>query len=361
MVVLQVVAFLTGAIIVGWTLLSAIEALVLPRGVPDILTRGVFIFTRFLFSVPLKIARSYRTRDLIMAFYAPFSLLALVPTWYLFVSFGYAGMFWALGAGNPYEAIRLSGSSLLTLGFQKPEGKMITFLTFTEATIGLILVALLIAYLPTMYAAFSRRASAVILLEVRAGSPPSAVEMLLRFQRIHGFNRLSEHWQLWENWFADIDESHTSLPPLVFFRSPRPELSWVTAAGAILDAAALTLSTVDIPDDPQAALCIRAGYLALMHIADFFNISYNPNPAFPEEPISITREEFESACKTLSDQGVALKTDREQAWKDFAGWRVNYDSVLLNLASLTMAPYAPWSSDRIPQSMLPPKFMRQKR
>ncbi len=119
------------------------------------------------------------------------------------------------------------------------------------------MVALLIAYLPTMYAAFSRREQAVNMLEVRAGSPPSAVEMLLRFRRIHGLDKLGEYWRTWETWFADIEESHSTLATLVFFRSPRPEMSWVTAAGAVLDAAALTLSAVDVPYEPSAALCIR--------------------------------------------------------------------------------------------------------
>jgi hypothetical protein len=218
-------------------------------------------------------------------------------------------------------------------------------LEFTEATIGLILVAILIAYLPTMYSAFQRRETAVALLEVRAGNPPSAVEMLLRFQRIHGLDRLNEQWKTWENWFVDVQESHTSLAALVFFRSPQPDHSWVTAAGAVLDAAALTRSTLDLPLDVQADLCIRAGYLALRYIADFFHVPYDPNPK-PDDPISISRQEFDTAYDQLAGQGLPVNSDRDQAWRDFAGWRVNYDAVLLALAKLTMAPYAPWSSDR---------------
>jgi hypothetical protein len=181
---------------------------------------------------------------------------------------------------------------------------------------------------------------------VRAGEPPSAIEMILRYNRIHVLDRMSEVWQEWENWFADIEESHTSLQPLVFFRSPRGDRSWVNAAGAVLDAAALTRSAIDIPADPQADLCIRAGFLALRHIADLFDIQYNPNPRFPDEPISITQTEFEEACKRLVDAGIPLKTDLQQAWYDFAGWRVNYDKVLLALAQITMAPKAAWISDR---------------
>jgi hypothetical protein len=169
--------------------------------------------------------------------------------------------------------------------------------------------------------------------------------MIARFQRIHGLSHLGEQWTIWEQWFVDIEESHTSLSALLFFRSPRPEHSWVTAAGAVLDAAALTNAAIDTPHDPRADLCIRAGYLALRHIADFFRIQYNPNPN-RNDPISITREEFDAACERVARDGTPLKADREQAWLDFKGWRVNYDQALLALCLLTMAPEAPWSSDR---------------
>ena len=73
---------------------------------------------------------------------------------------------------------------------------------------------------------------------------------------------------------------------------------------------------------------------------------HNPDPHWPEEPISIDRREFDQVCRELDEAGVPLKADLDQAWRDFAGWRVNYDRVLLAMAELTMAPYAPWSSDR---------------
>jgi hypothetical protein len=132
----------------------------------------------------------------------------------------------------------------------------------------------------------------------------------------------------------------------VFFRSPQPNHSWVTAAGAVLDCASLTLAAVDVRYDAQAALCIRAGYLAFRHIADFFNIPYNPVPFYPAEPFSVSRADFDHALAELEAAGVPLKADREQAWRDFAGWRVNYDSVLLSLAHLTLAPPSPWTGER---------------
>jgi hypothetical protein len=119
----------------------------------------------------------------------------------------------------------------------------------------------------------------------------------------------------------------------------------VIAAGTVLDGAALVRSAVDIPVDSQADLCIRAGYLALRYIAAFFRISYNPRPS-ATDPISVSRAEFEAALDEMAEAGVPLKADREQAWRDFAGWRVNYDTVLIALAELMIAPPARWSSDR---------------
>ena len=345
MLLFRVLVFLLGLAVVIRTVMSVIKTFVLPRSANDRLTRIAFLTIRSIFDLRLHRVTTYAEQDRLMAFYAPISVLALLPFWLALISIGYTGMYWAIGNFTWLEALRISGSSLLTLGFATATELPTTFLEFTEATLGLILVALLIAYLPSMYAAFQRREAAVALLEVRAGSPPSAVEMLERFHRIHGLDRLTEVWKTWETWFVDIEESHTSLAALVFFRSPQPDHSWVTAAGAVLDAASLTRSTVDIPTDPQADLCIRAGYLALRRIADFFEVEYNPNPK-PGDPISITQEEFIEACEQLAGQGVPLKADQEQAWRDFAGWRVNYDRVLLALAGLTMAPPAPWSSDR---------------
>jgi len=343
--ILRILALVLGTLLVFFTLFSAIRTLVLPRAIQDRITNITFTVVRWVLSFPLRWMDNFQSRDRVMAYYAPIALLTLLPVWLLLVALGYSGIFWGLGVVGWHESFLLSGSSLLTLGFARADTFIELNLVYSAATIGLLLIALLIAYLPTMYAAFQRRESAVALLEVRAGNPPSAVEMLLRFNRIHGLHQLHDTWQDWENWFIDIQESHTSLSMLVFFRSPQPKHSWVTASGAVLDAAALTLSTLDIPHDFQADLCLRAGYLALRNIGDFFKVSYNPNP-HAGDPISITRAEFDQAYDQLSAQDLPVKFNRDQAWRDYAGWRVNYDQVLLALAELTMAPEAPWSSDR---------------
>lgn len=349
MILIQALVFLSGLLVVALTLLSAVKTFVLPRSASDMITRAVFLSIRSLFNLRLRTAHTYQERDALMAYYAPISLLCLLPAWLLLILLSFTAMFWAVGAPSLGAAFRLSGSSLLTLGFSSIDSFPDSVLSFAEAAIGLLLVALLISYMPTMYAAFARREAAVTLLEVRAGDPPAATEMIKRFHRIHGLEQLHEQWRTWETWFVDIAESHSSLPALVFFRSPKAQHSWVTAAGTVLDAASLVNSTVDVPHDPQADLCIRAGYVALRAIADNFGVVYDPNPR-PTDPISVSRAEYEAVCEELARAQVPLKADREQAWKDFSGWRVNYDAPLLALAGLTMSPTAPWSSDRTIQN-----------
>jgi len=122
------------------------------------------------------------------------------------------------------------------------------------------------------------------------------------------------------------------------------------ASGAVLDAASLMCSTIETQERPvQAELCIRAGFVALRRIADFFDIGYDPDPK-PDDAISVRREEFDALWSALSKAGVPLKSDQARAWRDYAGWRVNYDQVIRALATLTMAPVAPTATSIRPSS-----------
>jgi hypothetical protein len=358
MIVARVVVFIAGAAAVYATFGSAVRTVILPRAVPAKLGRLVFLRMRDLFRLWAGPGATYERRDRVMALYAPVSLLVLLGVWVTLVVAGYTAMFWGLAGRSLRTAFTLSGSSVLTLGFEHPQDLASIVLTFTEAGVGLVLLAMLITYLPSIYASFSRRENAVTALEIRAGSPPSGVEMIERYWVLGRVDRLEEVWRDWETWFVQVEESHSSFPALVFFRSPQPDHSWVTAAGAVLDAASLVSSTVDVPRNVQAEFCIRAGYLALRRIADFFGIPYAPDPK-KGDPITIGRDEFDEAYDRLARAGVPLKLDRDDCWLNFAGWRVNYDTVLVALAGLTMAPYAPWSSDRSLRTWRPRLFQRR--
>jgi hypothetical protein len=243
--------------------------------------------------------------------------------------------------------VTTSRESLLSFGSDTGDILGGTIVAFSETMLSLLLAAILVSYLPAIYGAFSQREAAVTGLETRAGSPPTPLEMLKRYFLIHGLDQIGEVWTTWRAWFEVVEETHTALLPLVLYRSPQPDRSWVTAAGAVLDSAAITAAALDRPRDPQAELCIRAGYLCLRRIARYFGILCSSDPS-PTDPISVTRAEFDGVYDSLAELGIPLKPDRDQVWRDFAGWRVNYDVPLVALAVLTMAPPAPWSSDRVP-------------
>jgi hypothetical protein len=344
-VVARILAFTLGATVVLGTLASAVKTVVLPRAEPSFLARWVFVSLRRPFDWRVRRAKDWVAADRVMSRFAPFALLLLPGVWVAIVVGGFVPIYWAVGVDGWGRAFRESGSSALTLGFATDTHHPAIVVTFVEATIGLGLVALLISFLPTIYAAFSRREVLVTQLDTWAGTPPTPLALFRRAERIGWVNNLDGLWQEWERWFAEIEESHTSFLALSFFRSPRADRSWVTAAGAVLDAAAFRASTLDLPKSWRAQLCLRSGYLALRAIAGSYGIAFDDDPA-PDDPISITREEWDDVVDAIVAEGVAVRPDRDQAWRDWAGWRVNYDIPLLGLSGLVMAPFSPWSSDR---------------
>lgn len=356
--IIRGLAFLGGIWLVAVALRSAVRTFLLPRAARDSIAFGVFIGLGQLFNLRLHKVKDYYERDRVMAYYGPIAILALLAAWLLLTLVGYTLMFWAIEATtlglDPWlSALTLSGSSLFTLGYAPVTTLPEKLLTFSEAAMGPLLIALLIGYMPTIYTAFSKREALVNLLEVRAGSPPAATDLITRYTRLHGTERIGTMWVQWEVWFTELEETHTSLAMLNFMRSPVPDHAWVNAAGAVLDGAAMVVSAVAIPPNVQANLCIRAGYTALRRVADYFGVTYNPDP-LPTDPISVSRESFMRALDILEADGVPLKPDREQAWRDWAGWRVNYDTPLLALARITMAPPAPWSSPEMPEQRRAP-------
>jgi len=341
----RLAAFIGGSALVLVVLLSAIRTVILPRGEPVLLTRWVFVSLRSFFNLWVKRAKTYEQQDRLFAMFSPVALVILAGVWVALVIVGFTGIHWALGVDPLHSAFYLSGSSLLTLGFEPAPSFATHVAAFVEATLGLGLVALLISYLPSIYSAFQRRELLVARLTTRAGEPPSAMQMIQRHHALNRLEALDDLWDDWETWFADVEETHTSNPSLVFFRSISHRRSWVSSAGVVLETAAFRCSTLDMPASAQAQLCIRAGYLALRRIADYFSIPNDHDPR-PDDPISIDRSEFDAAYDELASLGVPVRTDREACWQAYRGWRVNYDTVLLALAGLTRAPYAPWVSDR---------------
>jgi hypothetical protein len=354
-IVARICAFAFGFVVVQATLRSAVLTVVVPRGEPTRLTRETFLVMRGLYDFFSRNQRTVESRERTFARFGPTSLLALALLWVMGTVLGFVPMFWAAGVHDLRQCFYLSGSAITTLGVRAPSGGFESALAYAEAIIGLGIVALLISYLPTIYTLFSRREAEVVKLDVRAGSPPTALEMLNRYQRIGWLDHLDETWLNWEAWFSELEESHTSHPVLVFFRSQRLNSSWITCAGAVLDTTAVIVSSLKLKNSPQAAVTLRSGFMALGAIAKFYGVASTADIE-ANAPISIYREEFLLLFDDLAARGLPMKDDREQAWRDFAGWRVNYDEPLLALCALCAAPATPWSSDRIERFQRPTFF-----
>jgi hypothetical protein len=176
---LRVLAGLAGGWLVIITVSAAIRSFVLPRNESVRLNAFVFGGVRALFNFAARRASNFARRDRILAHYAPVGLVALPIGWLALVGLGYTGIYWALGVPDFTRSYELSGSSLLTLGTAKQNGLLVNVFSYSEATLGLLLLTLLISYLPTIYQAFSRREIVVAQLDLRAAVPASAAGLVL--------------------------------------------------------------------------------------------------------------------------------------------------------------------------------------
>ncbi len=346
MLVIRIIVAALALVEVTSVLLSVLRSVVLPRAVPARLARLTFLIVRFGLLARLRGRTDYITRDRVLALQAPLGLFAQLLVWAVLIYVGFAALFWAVGdtaGGDPLaRTLELSGSSMLTLGFDTPRGLLSDFVAFSAAGVGLTLLALVITYLPSVYGAFSRREAVIAKLVVRVGSPPTGLALLCRSWRLGRFDQLEEVWEGWEDWFIEISESHTTFPQLVFFRSPHPENHWVLAAEAVLDGAALMITTCDVPRQSRAELCVEAGVGALVAVADFLGVPHRP----PEDDaeIALARELFDDALRRLADEGVPLHDDHETAWREFRQIRARYEPLIAVLGRMTDAPRSDWSS-----------------
>jgi hypothetical protein len=342
----------------GWSVLGTV---VVPRRIRSRLPRAVAIAVDAIFHHVADRCDSYEGRDRILAAQAPIQLIMQMVAWLAAFEVGFSFLLWPFmadaGLGGAFE---LAGSSLCTLGYLAPHDGAPTGLSDLAALLGLGTVALQIGYLPTLYAAFSRREALVTLLDSRAGVPSWGPELLARSHYglgagVSAVSELPGLFEEWERWSADIAESHTTYLTLVNFRSPRALSSWVTAQLAVLDAAALYLSL--LPDAPRAItarLCLRGGFTCLTEIARARGFAV-PDEADPNDGIALTYEEFVEAIERLAEVSFPLERANEEAWLDFVGWRVNYEAAAYAIARAVDAPPAMWSGPRRhPIPVIPP-------
>ncbi len=336
---LNVVMFVAGFVLVLGTLLSAVRTVVIPHGGSVRLTRAIFGVLRAIAMGYGRIDSSPRRQHSALQISVAFGLLSLPVIWLSIAVNGYVLMFKALGTDRWRDAYDLAGSSMFTLGFAKADDLPRLTLAFSAAALAIsILALLLVTYLPTIYSAYTARETYLTSFETMAGDPPNVAAMVIRSHQLASIGRLSVVWEGARFWFADLRESHTALPAVAFLGSSREDRNWVATVGTLLDAASVYLGVLDhdSADDADAALCVRSGTLALRDIAEYFGIEVDSDPA-PTDPISVDRHTFDVAYAEMKSAGVPL-VERELAWRQWAGWRVNYDQALVGLAGITVSP-----------------------
>ena len=338
-------AFGGGVVLIFATFSSVVATLIVPGDTPARVARVVSQTFNPPFRAFARFFPTYERKDRFLALQAPWFLLVLLATWLGLLICGYSIVLWSVTSLGFTGAIREAGSSILTLGFASTPTGSATALDLIAAASGLVIVALLIGYLPALYGAFNRRERLVTLLEARAGAPAWGPEILWRHQRIGILDNLPSFYQLWEEWCADVAETHSTYPVLLWFRSPHPLRSWLTGLLAVLDSAALYLALCPSTAPSQCRLCLRMGFTGLRNLADALSVPFDRDPR-PDAPLHLTYEEFEQGVQRLVQIGFPIERAAEEAWADFRGWRVNYEEVALALAERIVAIPGPWAGKR---------------
>jgi hypothetical protein len=344
------VAFTVGLVLLLTTWRSVIGTLIVPRPIKSRISRYSGQGTVQLFSIICGPLRSYRARDRVLAWQAPMSLFVRLAIWVALFLLSYTLMLLPLARGHAGTSFSEAGSAVFTLGYADPRQVAGTAIVYVAAFSGLVVVALQIGYLPTLYAAFNRREAQVTLLVSRAGAPAWGPELLVRTRyglaELDGSADMSELYRIWERWAADVAESHCTHLTLCWLRSPRAEVNWLISLLSVMDAAALQLSlSPSMVPALRARQLLRMGFSCLNQIAQATSLPVIED-ADPDSEIALTFEEFGQAVQMLQSVGYPVEVTAEQAWPHFRGWRVNYESVAYALARMIDAPPALWSGPR---------------
>src|SRR5256884_3736522 len=311
-----------GVLLITVVLWDVFETIVLPRRVTR-RVRLTRLFYRFTWSPWWAIARAIRKkkrRETFLGIYGPLSLLVLLTVWAAIVVFGFALLHWAIGskvvpannAASLLTDLYYSGTTFFTLGLGDvtPSGAGARAITVIEASIGFGMLALVIGYLPVLYQAFSRREVNISMLDARAGTPPTALELLRRHQEARSMANLDDWLRDWEMWAADLMESHLSYPVLCFFRSQHDNQSWLAALSTVLDVCSLVMVGIDGIPKWQAQLTFKMARHALVDISQIFNTSplQHDRSRMTDQELGQLRSQLLAQEITLSDEPGDNKT-----------------------------------------------------
>ncbi|MES4892409.1 hypothetical protein [Streptomyces sp. NPDC096012] len=341
---MELISGVAGALVLALVLSSILRILVVPRG----LYSGLMFRLWWLLRRVLRLAAprgGYDAVDRTQTWLAPLTLMGMLACWLAGALLGFGLLLYALSPLSWATAFREAGSSLFTLGFASGARLKLSVVDFIAAATGPILIALQIAYLPTLYASYNRREQEVTLLQARAGEPAWGPEILARQWLVETETALPQLYRAWERLAADIGESHSTYPILLTFRSPRPHRSWLVGLIAVMDAAALQLALDPQLAPPEARLVLRAGFTALRDIARALRIPFDADPS-PQAPIRLSYAEFDAAVTMLEEAGFRSRRSAQEAWPHFRGWRVNYEELAYDLCRRCDAVPALWTGSR---------------
>ncbi len=336
--------FVAGLAIVAITATNVFTTLVIPRTTSSLLLRSISKILAKGLRHLLRHLGSYGAKDRVMALVGPLAMMLLFVSWLVLLVLGFGLAIWWGSHGALDSALVVSGSSVFTLGVAGGRGSTET-LDFIAGGTGLLVIALEIAYLPTLYSAFSSRETEVTLLATRAGTPAWGPEILARHQQFGIVSELPELYVTWERWAAAVSESHTSYPSLMWFRSPDPSRSWLLALLAMLDAAALHDSLCPASAPRQARICLFMGTNCLRSLAQALRIPFDPDP-LPTAVLRLREDEFLAGVDRMAQVDFPFERTPDEAWRHFTGWRINYESIADALTRLIVPPPAPWLLSR---------------
>ena len=346
---LKIFAVIGGILLILVVLWETFETIVLPRRV----TRQ-FRLTRFFYRATWKpwvavaeLRHTRKKRDSQLSYYGPLSLLLLLALWAFALVLGFGLLHYGLhdklagqlGASDFGNALYLSGTTLFTLGLGDilPASPLGRFITVLEAGIGFGFLALVIGYLPVLYQAFSRREVTISLLDARAGSPPTAAELLRRQQGVHGVEALTELLADWEQWSADLMESHLSYPVLAYFRSQHDNQSWIASLTAILDVCSLAMVGLEGMCQYQARMTFAIARHALVDLSQVFAAPPENYGRFNRLPPEV----FAQLRRAITESGFIL-AEGDIATAELARLRGLYEPYALSLAEHLRLDLPPW-------------------
>jgi hypothetical protein len=344
----MVVALIAGVVLIVVVLWDAFETVILPRTVRRKL-RITRLFYRSTWQPWTKLASLTRgkRRETLLSVYGPLSLPLLLTVWAFGLILGFAVIQWAMQEPLSGERsitdfrnyLYMSGTTFFTLGYGDvvPTHFLGEALAVLESGTGFGFLALVLGYLPVLYAAFSRREVNISLLDARAGSPPTAAELMRRHQQDHGLDALQQLLSDWERWSAELMETHLSYPVLAYFRSQHDNQSWLAALTVVLDTSALVLVSCGSSYRRQAQLTFAMARHAVVDLSQIFG-------ARPQHPAQgrLKQADWEQMRQML---GPVASCD-SSGFEELTRLRSLYEPYLETLAQYLRLRLPPWLPER---------------